>query len=186
MCSRNEKAIEVRPGPHVRAMRQARRVGPGVDMAHRAGRVEASRRERPRDAGSVLLGRVRNRVARNRNRRADSEGATMSDGVRWFGRGPRRGEPEDEVPVPVGAPCLWCHELIAVWDSGCIMAHIGPGHTRSDAPWHHECFVRSIVGSVGHLLGRCSCNGGDDDDPPGLTKRQAALAACLLYAERSR
>ena len=108
----------------------------------------------------------------------------MSDGFKWFGRGPRRGEPEDEVPVPVGAACLWCHELIAAWDSGCVMPHIGPGYTRTDAPWHYECFMRSIVGPVAHILGRCSCVGGDDEDPPGLTKRQAAVAACLLAAER--
>ena len=42
-----------------------------------------------------------------------------------------------------------------------------------------------VVGSVGHQLGRCSCFGGDEDDPPGMTVREAALAAVDLY-ERNR
>ncbi len=43
--------------------------------------------------------------------------------------------------------------------------------------WHEECAIRSVVGSVGHLRGQCSCRGGTEEDPPGLTVRQAARAA---------
>lgn len=48
-------------------------------------------------------------------------------------------------------------------------------------PWHRECLVRSIAGSVGHQLGRCSCFGGREDDPPGLSIRDAAKAALELF-----
>ena len=35
--------------------------------------------------------------------------------------------------------------------------------------YHRECLLRMVVGSVGHLVGRCSCFGGSEDDPPGMT-----------------
>ncbi|MEI6196534.1 MAG: helix-turn-helix domain-containing protein [Verrucomicrobiota bacterium] len=43
--------------------------------------------------------------------------------------------------------------------------------------------MRSIAGSVGHQNQRCSCFGGTEDDPPGLTVRQAAQAALDRYHE---
>jgi len=49
---------------------------------------------------------------------------------------------------------------------------------------HYYCLVRSVVGSVGHQLGKCSCYGGTLEDPPGLTKRQAAIAAYFLNMGR--
>jgi len=44
---------------------------------------------------------------------------------------------------------------------------------------HYECQLRGIVGSVGHQRGLCSCRGGPGtmDDPPGVSKREAARAA---------
>jgi hypothetical protein len=50
--------------------------------------------------------------------------------------------------------------------------------------YHRECLIRSIVGSVGHLLRRCPCFGGVEGDPPGMTDRQAARAACDLFDSR--
>lgn len=47
--------------------------------------------------------------------------------------------------------------------------------------WHEECALRSVLGSVGHLRGTCSCRGGTEEDPPGLTKREAARAAMLEW-----
>lgn len=47
-------------------------------------------------------------------------------------------------------------------------------------PIHYPCFVRRIVGSVGHQLKRCSCYGGTEDDPPNLSKKEAAEAAALI------
>lgn len=46
---------------------------------------------------------------------------------------------------------------------------------------HHECAMRSILGSVGHQLHKCPCYGGTEEDPPGMTKRQAAMAAVELW-----
>lgn len=42
---------------------------------------------------------------------------------------------------------------------------------------HFACQVRMIAGSLAHQQGRCSCYGGVDEDPPGLTLRQGALVA---------
>jgi hypothetical protein len=45
-------------------------------------------------------------------------------------------------------------------------------------PMHIECGARGILGGLNHMLGHCTCCGGTSDpDPPGLTKRQAAIAA---------
>jgi hypothetical protein len=81
--------------------------------------------------------------------------------------------------TPVGQSCLRCDEPIEQWASGVVMSCVTmAGTTRR--PQHLECFIRGGVGSVGHLRGRCSCYGGTEEDPPGLTKRQAALAAVLV------
>lgn len=67
--------------------------------------------------------------------------------------------------------CVWCDEPILAHE------HRAP---YSDA-WHDECGLRSIIGSVGHQERRCSCFGGTEEDPPGLTRREAAVAAALLF-----
>jgi hypothetical protein len=46
---------------------------------------------------------------------------------------------------------------------------------------HYECGARAAVGSVGHLLGTCSCKGGTYEDPPGLSKREAAKLAFMVF-----
>ncbi len=46
---------------------------------------------------------------------------------------------------------------------------------------HRECGMRCIIGSVGHLKGRCSCYGGMESDPPEMTLREAAKAAIALW-----
>jgi hypothetical protein len=46
---------------------------------------------------------------------------------------------------------------------------------------HRECAVRDVVGSLGHLRRQCSCFGGTEEDPPGMTKREAARVACELW-----
>jgi hypothetical protein len=53
---------------------------------------------------------------------------------------------------------------------------------------HRECHIRLVVGSVAHLTGRCSCfvPGSYEDDPPGMTLREAAWAAVQLYYKRNR
>lgn len=47
-------------------------------------------------------------------------------------------------------------------------------------PVHWECAARAVLGSVGHQQGRCGCYGGTEEDPPGMTRREAARAALAL------
>src|SRR5262245_1306654 len=63
---------------------------------------------------------------------------------------------------------------------------IRPGE-RADTignDFHVECLFR-IGGSLGHQMRLCACYGGTWDDPPGLTKREAARAV-YLYNRRLR
>jgi hypothetical protein len=69
--------------------------------------------------------------------------------------------------------CIHCGEPVTEQDRRFTYAN-GP-------VVHAECDLRAIAGSVGHQLGRCSCFGGDEEDPPGMTKREAARAAAALF-----
>lgn len=68
--------------------------------------------------------------------------------------------------------CLHCGERIE------------PGQRfPSDVPLHFVCGVRGIVGSVAHIERRCGCyiEGSHESDPPHMTLRQAAIAACRAH-----
>jgi hypothetical protein len=71
--------------------------------------------------------------------------------------------------------CPWCGEPVLS----------GEEHPSFAAPTHAECAMRSASGSVAHILKRCSCfeKGSTLDDPPGLTKREAARAAFALLRQ---
>jgi hypothetical protein len=99
----------------------------------------------------------------------------------WFGKAwnPMVCVPKEEIPVPVGQKCLWCKEEITKGDRGFVIR-------GSDKPQHYACFMRSVVGSVGHQNEKCTCHGGDEDDPPGMSTRQAAEAAVKLYEQRTK
>jgi hypothetical protein len=71
---------------------------------------------------------------------------------------------------PMSACCRWCGELIRATD-----------HPSDVAFMHYECGARAVIGSVGHIEGKCSCYGGTEEDPPELTRRQAAQAALDAY-----
>lgn len=101
----------------------------------------------------------------------------------------------EELPAPVGTPCSWCEEPVAVGESGVVIPHAtstgGPcdpeGWGTEMRPAHWMCHVRSILGGVAHQLRLCTCCGGGD--PPaaeavaaGLSKRQEAEAAFRLHA----
>jgi hypothetical protein len=75
--------------------------------------------------------------------------------------------------APLYPECLYCGEDVLPWDD--------QRQTNGGALiFHAECLLRQIVGSVGHQLGRCTCFGGNEDDPPGMTRREAAKAAADL------
>ncbi len=94
--------------------------------------------------------------------------------MKWFGQawGPICGVVE-QVAVPTGARCTYCGEEVGPQDSGVIMPHM-TNNTWAELPNHRECFIRTIFGSIGHQLRTCSCYGGKEGDPEGLTLREAA------------
>lgn len=80
----------------------------------------------------------------------------------------------EQTPVPLGAVCPHCRELFSESDSGVWL-------NNNMTAMHLECFMRGILGSVAHQRRRCHCYGGHENDSPGLTIRQAAVAAYLEY-----
>lgn len=94
--------------------------------------------------------------------------------------------------TPAGHPCSWCEEEIVEGDQGFVIPH-GSTLTFCEEkkvfdqlvptfrPVHTDCFLREVLGSVGHLTKQCSCYGGTLEDPPTMSKRDAAKAAVLLY-----
>jgi hypothetical protein len=68
--------------------------------------------------------------------------------------------------------CPWCEEPILDGET------LAPNYVQ---PTHYECGLRGALGSVGHQRKRCSCYGGDEEDPPNMTRRQAAVAAALFF-----
>lgn len=91
---------------------------------------------------------------------------------RFFGPAQLRKDYEVLVAAPIGEACA-CGEAIADGDVGSIN-RVGEVH-------HYECLMRALIGSVGHLKRACSCYGGKEEDPPGLTSRQAAQAALTYW-----
>jgi hypothetical protein len=110
----------------------------------------------------------------------------------WFGTdwGAPVCQSTPRVAVPVGAPCLWCTEPIAAEDSGIgmpMMESEGNVLVAVQAFEHVECFIRQIIGSVGHQLKVCSCFGGNDAcEPEGMSTRESARAAFELAQSRWR
>lgn len=102
--------------------------------------------------------------------------------MRWFGPAPFSpicNDPEvAHVPTPVGRPCLWCDEPIEAGERGYFYSGTEPPAI------HYACFVRQIIGSVAHQQRRCTCFGGHEEDPPGISKRQAARLALLMWDAR--
>jgi hypothetical protein len=95
---------------------------------------------------------------------------------KYFGPDKFRKDYETRIDTPVGKVCFRCDEPITEGDIGTV--------NNSDQVEHYECLMRAIVGSVGHQNGLCSCFGGTEEDPPGLTRRQAAIAAARLWDEQ--
>lgn len=84
------------------------------------------------------------------------------------------------VEAPVGQTCQWCDEPIELTDSGIIMPFFD-GTKSTEVAQHRVCHLRQIFGSVGHQNKKCSCFGGTEEDPPHMTRRQAAEAAYALF-----
>ena len=95
--------------------------------------------------------------------------------MNYFGPAKFKKDYETQVSTPIGALCLHCEEAVKEGDLGTV--------DGSGRPTHYECLMRGAVGSVGHQKRLCSCFGGTEEDPPGMTRRQAAIAACRMWDE---
>jgi hypothetical protein len=75
------------------------------------------------------------------------------------------------------ANCQWCEEPVRAGEHR--------DEHFQDQAMHIECGFRAVVGSVAHLLRRCSCchPGSGLGDPPALSKREAAVAAYTLWLQ---
>lgn len=98
--------------------------------------------------------------------------------LKYFGPSELRKSDEEHIATPVGAACILCEEGIKEGDIGTI--------NFAGQISHYECGLRSVVGSVAHQLRRCSCHGGVGEDPPGMSAREAAIAAARLHEARMR
>jgi hypothetical protein len=73
--------------------------------------------------------------------------------------------------------CQWCSEMV---EPGDLVHSILP-------EFHYACALRATLGSIAHVRARCSCYVKDDsaeEDPPGLTKRQAARLVADFVNQR--
>ena len=86
----------------------------------------------------------------------------------------------DETEAALARRCLRCNEPILPDEKHDETTYIDEHGQALLSSLHRECAIRSIVGSLGHQLGMCSCHGGTFEDPQELTKRQAAIAAARL------
>lgn len=117
----------------------------------------------------------------------------MTFPLQHFGPGNHDG-PEADVwtDTPIGKPCDWCEEIFIAADRGVSVPRLNiviAGREEDEetrAYYHFNCFLRSIIGSVAHLEGKCTCCGGSSHEPPGLTRRQAADAAVLLFHQKQK
>lgn len=103
--------------------------------------------------------------------------------MEWFGPHPF-GLACEEVPrvdTPTGV-CAWCDEGFTPEDSGYTIPYMGVETSPvTTLAYHAPCWQRQLIGSAGHLLQQCSCFGGTLEDPPGLSKREAAVAAVGVW-----
>ena len=80
--------------------------------------------------------------------------------------------------------CAWCDEPIGPTEPYDRIRHV----TAQGATWayrHRECAMRSVIGGLNHLRGRCHCCGGDaPPDPAHLSRREAARQACVEWWRR--
>lgn len=90
----------------------------------------------------------------------------------------------DGAIIDVGeVACVWCSEPCSAADD-----RIGGVDVRGaplDGRIHRECAIRGAIGSVGHQNRQCFCYGGEVEDPPGMTRREAARAAAELWLRRA-
>lgn len=109
--------------------------------------------------------------------------------IAWFGRcldAPAY-DHAPQVPVPFGAECLGCGELIDENDSGITMPYMTNFSEVTRAAFHTECHLRSVIGGVAHLEKRCYCyGGGTSDDDRSRTEARWVLEWAMERGARWR
>lgn len=86
------------------------------------------------------------------------------------------------VETPVGTMCWWCGEAIAEGDQGQMMPQMKADGEPEIGAGHRECSLRSVVGGLAHIQGRCTCHGGTEEDmDPGMSLREEAIAVWNTY-----
>lgn len=99
--------------------------------------------------------------------------------------GPKHAHEDVETcATPVGKACLWCEETLIEGDKGFLVGCSQDIDESGEVPYHRECMLRSLFGSVGHQNKKCSCLGSTEEDPSGMTRREAASAATELYTKQ--
>lgn len=93
--------------------------------------------------------------------------------MKYFGPPHLRKLDEVQIAAPLHMACDHCGERFTDGDIGTI--------DGGGTALHYECGMRLVVGSVGHQNKTCFCFGGQDEDPPGMTKREAAREATRLF-----
>ena len=113
----------------------------------------------------------------------------------WFGEpwpspelpAPICEDPAMRVATPVGERCLHCAEEISSGDQGVMQTYVDliDGHPQGRvAPLHKECSLRTGLGGPAHLLGVCTCQGGDCDPDMGMSARNAARVVWAWVMDR--
>lgn len=92
---------------------------------------------------------------------------------------------KDPIEVTTGDRCPNCGEGFVVGERGYPTPHHYTSGKVEITHYHHECIVRMVVGSVGHQTKQCPCFGGKLDDPPGMSRREAAREAFKLMMART-
>lgn len=88
--------------------------------------------------------------------------------------------------TPVNEICQFCEEVFIENDAGVSLPYLSEKNINVFIHYHKNCFLRTIVGSVGHQNKECSCYGGKSEDPVHLSLREAANQAVLLFQNSTR
>ena len=89
----------------------------------------------------------------------------------------------DYDKIPPGEKCMDCEEPFDKGQKVASLMH-GGGKGARRVYLHHECMMRNSTGGINHILGQCSCDGGNkpcDPDVPELSRRKNARLAYYAW-----
>lgn len=80
----------------------------------------------------------------------------------------------EQVPTPVGEPCIHCGEPVVEGDQGTFMVDAQDPPYRL-VPVHRECGLRAVMGGIGHHENHAYWCTEKGDPDGGRSYRQSAL-----------